>query len=91
MARRFEMTDEQWDRIKDLLPGKPGDPGATARDNRLFIDAVLWIARTGARWRDLPERFGNWNSSGNASTAGPSRRLGPRLGGPGGDPDLEIC
>jgi transposase len=44
------------------LPGKKGDPGVTARDNRLFIDAVLWIAKTGAPWRDLPERFGNWNS-----------------------------
>src|SRR5205814_6071081 len=39
-----------------------GDPGQTARDNRLFINAVVWIARTGAPWRDLPERFGLWNS-----------------------------
>ena len=62
MARRFEMTEEQWDRIAHLLPGKPGDPGATARDNRLFVDAVLWIARTGAGWRDLPERFGPWQT-----------------------------
>lgn len=60
--RRFELTDEQWERIKNLLPGREGDPGVTAKDNRLFIDAVLWIARTGAPWRDLPERFGNWNS-----------------------------
>ena len=42
------------------LPGKAGDPGVTARDNRLFVEAVLWIARTGAPWRDLPEEFGNW-------------------------------
>lgn len=60
--RRFELTDEQWERVKDFLPGKEEDPGATAADNRLFLDAVLWIARTGAPWRDLPARFGKWNS-----------------------------
>ena len=62
MLPRHAISDENWERIKDLLPGKQGDPGATAGDNRLFIDAVLWIAKTGAGWRDLPERFGNWNS-----------------------------
>ncbi len=61
-ARRYEITDEQWRRIGHLLPGKASDPGATARDNRLFINAVLWIARSGAPWRDLPERYGEWNS-----------------------------
>jgi transposase len=60
MPHRHAISDTQWERIKDLLPGKPGDPGVTAKDNRLFIDAVLWIAKTGAPWRDLPERFGNW-------------------------------
>jgi transposase len=62
MPHRHAIRDEDWDRIKDLLPGKKGDPGVTARDNRLFLDAVLWIAKTGAPWRDLPERFGPWNS-----------------------------
>src|SRR5215211_8769464 len=62
MRHRHAISDEDWERIKDLLPGKEGDPGATARDNRLFIDAVLWAAKTGAPWRDLPERFGSWNS-----------------------------
>lgn len=61
-TRRYEITDEQWSRIEHLLPGKDTDPGATARDNRQFINAVLWIARSGAPWRDLPERYGNWNS-----------------------------
>jgi transposase len=56
--RRFELTDEQSARIEHLLPGKATDPGATARDNRLFMGAILWIARTGAPWPDLPERFG---------------------------------
>ena len=60
--RRHEISDEHWERIKDLLPGQPRDPGVTAKDNRLFVNAVLWIAKTGAPWRDLPERFGNWNS-----------------------------
>jgi putative transposase len=62
MERRHEISDEDWERVKDQLPGKPGDPGRTAVDNRLFLNAVLWIARTGCPWRDLPERFGEWNS-----------------------------
>ena len=61
MARR-ELRDDQWERIGDLLPGKEGDPGRSGEDNRRFFDAVLWIARTGAPWCDLPESFGNWNS-----------------------------
>ena len=60
--RRHEIADDQWERIKDLLPGKVTDPGVTAKDNRLFVNAVLWIGKTGAGWRDLPERFGRWNS-----------------------------
>ena len=61
--RRHEISDEDWIRIKDFLPGQAGDPGVTAQDNRGFVNAVLWIAKTGAPWRDLPERFGNWNST----------------------------
>ena len=61
MLRR-ELTDMQWKRVEDLLPGKATDCGVTARDNRLFVDAVLWIARTGSPWRDLPSAFGEWNS-----------------------------
>src|SRR5262249_44195158 len=60
---RHALSDEDWDRIKALLPGRAGTPGARAKDNRLFVDAVLWIGKTGAPWRDLPERFGNWNSA----------------------------
>ena len=59
---RKGLADGQWDRIKDLLPGKATDRGVTARDNRLFVDAVLWIVRTGYPWRDLPPGFGAWNS-----------------------------
>jgi putative transposase len=59
---RRELTDVQWSRISNLVPGKVGDRGRTGEDNRLFVDAVLWILRTGAPWRDLPSAFGNWNS-----------------------------
>lgn len=62
MPPRHALTDEQWERIKDLLPGKNGDPGRSGQDNRLFVDAVLYVAKTGIPWRDLPERFGTWNS-----------------------------
>lgn len=60
--QRHEIEQEAWERIEGLLPGKAGDPGVTAADNRLFINAVFWIAKTGAPWRDLPPRFGLWNS-----------------------------
>lgn len=62
MQRRHELTQAQWEAVKDLVPGKDGDPGRTGGDNRLFINAVLYVARTGIPWRDLPERFGHWNS-----------------------------
>lgn len=60
MARSV-LRDDQWERIKELLPGKATDCGVTARDNRKFIEAVLWIARTGSPWRDLPSSFGHWH------------------------------
>ena len=62
MPHRHAISDADWDRIKDLLPGRPGQHGGVAQDNRRFLDAVLWIARTGAAWADLPERLGNANS-----------------------------
>ena len=62
MLRRHAISDEKWVRIQDLLPGRPGTPGRPAQDNRLFVDAVLCIGKTGAPWRDLPERFGDWNA-----------------------------
>jgi transposase len=59
---RDKLRDDQWERIAYLLPGKLTDPGRTAADNRVFVEAVLWVLRTGAPWRDLPKRFGPWNS-----------------------------
>ena len=62
MVGRYELSDAQWRRICDLLPGKPGDPGRTGADNRLFENGVLWILRSGAHWQDLPERYGKWKT-----------------------------
>ena len=56
--RRYALRDDQWERIKDLLPGRDGPVGVTAKDNRLFVEAVLYRYRAGIPWRDLPERFG---------------------------------
>ena len=60
---RDVLNEDQWTRIAALLPGKPGDPGRSARDNRLFLEAVLWIVRAGAPWRDLPPQFGKWGTA----------------------------
>ena len=54
------LSDVQWKRIAPELAGKAGDPGRSGRGNRRFVEAVLWIARTGSPWRDLPEVFGKW-------------------------------
>lgn len=62
MDRRI-LRDEQWARIEGLLPGKAGDRGVTAKDNRQFLEAVLWIGRTGAPWRDLPPELGHWHTT----------------------------
>jgi transposase len=56
------LKDYEWDQIKDYLPGKEGDPGRTALDNRKFIGAVMWIAKSGAPWRFLPKEYGRWFS-----------------------------
>ena len=60
MTRRYALRDDQWDLIKDLLPGRQGSVGVTAKDNRLFVEAVLYRYRAGIPWRDLPERFGDF-------------------------------
>ena len=60
MTRRYGLTDAEWSRIEHLLPGRAGQPGARAKDNRLFVEAVLYRYRAGIPWRDLPERFGDF-------------------------------
>ena len=60
---RVVLTDAQWAKIEPVCLGKRADPERSGRDNRLFIEAVLWIARTGSPWRYLPERFGNLSTA----------------------------
>ena len=89
---RWVLKDEQWERVAPLLPGKAGDPGRTGSDNRLFLEAVLWMVRTGAPWRDLPEAFGSWNTVFRRfrrwAQAGVVERLFQSLSG---DPDFEYA
>ena len=61
-AKRYELSEAQWARIAPLLPGKAADPGRTGSDNRLFVNGVLWVLRSGAHWRDLPERYGKYKT-----------------------------
>src|SRR3954451_646281 len=59
---RFVLTDAQWAKMEPHCRGKKSDPGRSGADNRRFVEAVLWIARTGSPWRDLPSTFGHWNT-----------------------------
>src|SRR5260370_390950 len=59
---RLVLSDAAWERIAPLIIGRPDQKGSTGRDNRMFVEGVLWIVRTGSPWRDLPEAFGDWNS-----------------------------
>lgn len=61
--KRYELNDLQWERIAPMLPGKAGDPGRTGGDNRLFVNGVLWVLRSGAHWHDVPERYGKWKTA----------------------------
>ena len=63
MEKRYELSDAQWRRICHLLPGKAGDPGRTGADNRLFVNGVLWVLRSGAHWHDLPARYDKWKTA----------------------------
>jgi len=63
MIRRYGLRDDQWERIRDLLPGRQGQIGRPAQDNRQFVEAVLYRYRAGIPWRDLPERFGDWKNT----------------------------
>ena len=77
--RRYALRDDQWDRIKDLLPGREGHVGVTAKDNRLFVEAVLYRYRAGIAWRDLPERFGDPEKSIRGSADGRRAGFGRRF------------
>ena len=62
MTRRYALRDDPWERIEGLLPGREDTVGVTAKDHRLFVEAVLYRYRAGIPWRDLPERFGVWKA-----------------------------
>jgi transposase len=87
--RRHELTDAQWGRIEHLLPGKKSDPGRTAADNRMFVDAVVFVLKTGIPWADLPGRYGKpdtvYKRFDRWCAAGVWERIARALG----DPDLE--
>lgn len=61
MTRRHELSDEQWERLAALLPQK-AKSGRPAADHRRIVNGILWVIRTGAPWRDLPERYGSWST-----------------------------
>lgn len=91
-AQRFVVTDRVWERLEPHLRGKASDAGATAKDNRLFLEGVFWRVRTGSPWRDLPPAFGNWNSQFRRfrrwAKAGVFESLFNAMSG---DPDLEYA
>ena len=62
MLRRHEINDLDWERIKDLLPPENTGEGRPSKSNRQMLNGMLWIDKTGAPWRDLPERFGAWQT-----------------------------
>ena len=62
MSIRWVLKDAQWAKMEPHCLGKPSDPGRSGANNRRFVEAVLWIVRTGSPWRDLPEEFGKWNT-----------------------------
>ena len=87
--RRHELTDAQWEKVKGLLPGKEGDPGRTAADNRLFVDAVVFVLKTGIPWADLPGRYGKADTVYKRFDRWCARGVWERLARALGDPDLE--
>jgi transposase len=62
LLKRHELTDEQWHMVEALIPRKPGRIGRPPRDRRDMLNGIFWILGTGAPWRDLPERFGPWQT-----------------------------
>jgi transposase len=89
MGHRHAISDADWARIEHLLPGRPGDTGWTSQDNRLFIDAVLYVAKTGIPWRDLPIRFGKWDTAFKRFNRWSKKGTWARVFAALQDPDLE--
>ena len=62
MGNRGDLTNEQWERIEPLLPKAKTRRGRPAQDHRRLLNGIVWVLRTGAPWRDLPERYGSWST-----------------------------
>lgn len=60
--RRHELTDDQWQQLTPLLPPQRPSTGRPAKDHRTVLNGIVWILRSGAPWRDLPERYGSWKT-----------------------------
>ena len=89
MARRHELTDAQWVKVEHLLPGKRSDPGRTAADNRLFVNAVVFVLKTGIPWADLPARFGKHDTVRKRFDRWCASGVWRTIARATGDPDLE--
>lgn len=85
---RHELTDAQWAQIEHLLPGKKSDPGRTAGDNRLFVDAVVYVLKTGVPWADLPARFGKHDTVRKRFDRWCTSGVWQKIAQASGDPDL---
>jgi transposase len=59
---RGDLTDWQWQQVEPLLPPQSPQTGRPNKDHRIIINGILWVLRTGAPWRDLPERYGPWRT-----------------------------
>ena len=91
MGVRKRISDGQWGKLEPHMGGKAGDVGATGRDNRLFMEVVLWIMRTGSPWRDLPTQLGNWHTTDTRFKRwGESGRWQTLLKAVSGQKDLEV-
>jgi len=62
MGRRYELTEQEWESVKELLPPENTGRGRPSKPNRDMLNGIVWIAKSGAAWRDLPERFGAWQT-----------------------------
>lgn len=89
---RLYLTERQWQLMEPHCLGKKSDPGRSGKNNRMFVEGVLWIARTGSPWRDLPPEFGKWNTVYRRyrdwAEAGVFQRIFEALSG---DPDMEYA
>lgn len=90
MGRRHEISDADWARVEGQLPGRPGQHGRVAADNRRFVNALLWVARTGSPWRDLPDRLGKWNTQWRRLDRWAARGVLAKVAAVLRDPDLDV-